>query len=73
MMNEKDKVMTKVEAIKEHIALREAFWGKYSKMKYAYGFFRCLFHKQSLIEGASAGLREYIKDYGTAANLNKSL
>lgn len=65
--------MTKVEAIKEHIALREVFWGKYSMMKYAYGFVRCLFHKQSLIEGASEGLRHYIKVYGTAANLNKAL
>jgi hypothetical protein len=65
--------MTKIEAIKEHIALREEFWGKYSMVKYAYGFVRCLFHKQSLIEGASAGLRAYIRDYGTAANLNKSL
>jgi hypothetical protein len=65
--------MTKIEAIKEHIALREAFWGKYSMVSYAYGFVRCLFHKQELIEGASAGLRIYIRDYGTAANLNKSL
>jgi hypothetical protein len=65
--------MTKVEAIKEHIALREQFWGKYSAIKYAYGFVRCLFHKQSLIEGASQGLRKYIADYGTAAKLNAQL
>lgn len=65
--------MTKIQAIKEHIALREEFWGKYSKVKYAYGFVRCLMHKQSLIEGASAGLRTYIAEYGTAANLNKML
>ena len=65
--------MTKIEAIKEHISLREEFWGKYSIVKYAYGFVRCLFHKQELIEDASVGLRTYIKEYGTAANLNKSL
>ena len=65
--------MTKIEAIKEHIALRETFWGEYSKVKYAYGFVRCMFHKQSLIESASAGIRTYIAEYGTAANLNKSL
>lgn len=63
--------MTKTQAIKQHIALREQFWGKYSKIKYAYGFFRCMFHKQSLIESASEGLKRYIADYGTAANLNK--
>ena len=65
--------MTKHQAIVEHIALREAFWGKYSPVKYAYGYVRCLFHKQSLIEGASAGLRKYIADYGNASNLNASL
>ena len=65
--------MTKHQAIVEHIALREQFWGKYSPVKYAYGYVRCLFHKQSLIESASVGLRTYIADYGTAAALNAAL
>lgn len=65
--------MTKTQAIKQHIALREQFWGKYSMIKYAYGFFRCMLHKQSLIEGASEGLKRYIADYGTAENLRNKL
>ena len=65
--------MTKIEAIKEHIALREQFWKPYSKLGYAYGFFRCMFHSQAVIESASRGLRQWIRDYGTAAKLNATL
>lgn len=73
MINDKGQTMTKHQAIVEHIALREAFWGKYSPIRYGYGYVRCLFHKQSLIESASEGLRHYIATYGTAAKLNASL
>ena len=65
--------MTKHQAIIQHIALREQFWGKYSPVRYAYGYVRCLFHKQSLIESASEGIRHYIAEYGTAAALNAKL
>jgi hypothetical protein len=65
--------MTKHQAIIQHIALREQFWGKYSPVHYAYGYVRCLFHKQSLVESASAGLRNLIAEHGTAAALNAKL
>jgi hypothetical protein len=66
--------MTKVEAIAEHIQLREQFWEiKYNPLHYTYGFVRCLFHSQSTIESASKELRRWIRDYGTARELNAKL
>jgi hypothetical protein len=66
--------MTKVQAIKEHIALREQFWERsYNPVHYAYGFVRCLMHSQATIEGANKGLRQWIRDYGTARELNAKL
>jgi hypothetical protein len=66
--------MTKVEAIKEHIKLREIFWERrYNPLHYAYGFVRCLMHSQATIEGANKGLRQWIADYGTASKLNEQL
>ena len=66
--------MTKVEAIKEHIALREQFWERrYNTVHYAYGFVRCFLHSQKTIEDASRGLRQWIRDYGTARKLNANL
>lgn len=66
--------MTKVEAIKEHIKLREIFWErKYNPVHYAYGFVRCLMHSQATIEGANKGLRQWIANYGTAAKLRERL
>jgi len=66
--------MTKVQAIKEHIVLREQFWErKYNPVHYAYGFVRCLMHSQKTIEDANKGLRQWIRDYGTASKLNAKL
>jgi len=63
--------MTKVEAIKEHIKLREIFWERrYNPLHYAYGFVRCLMHSQATIEGANKGLRLWIAEHGTASKLN---
>lgn len=57
--------MTKIEAMKEHIALREQFFEmKFHMIGRYYGMFRMMFHKQELIEGASAGLRTLICEYG---------
>lgn len=51
--------MTKVQTIKEHISLRERFFGiKYNPLQYAYGFFRCLFHSKDTIEAANKGLQK---------------
>ena len=66
--------MTKVEAIKEHIKLREIFWERrYNPLHYAYGFIRCLMHSQETIEGANKGLKQWIADYGTASKLREQL
>ena len=62
--------MTKTQAIKQHIALREQFWEiKYNPLQYAYGFVRCMLHTQETIERANEGVRQWIADYGTAANV----
>ena len=66
--------MTKVEAIKEHIKLREIFWErKYNPVHYAYGFVRCLLHSRATIEGTNKGLKQWIGEYGTARELNAKL
>ena len=66
--------MTKVQAIKEHIALREQFWEiEYNPLQYAYGFVRCLMHSRATIEGANKGLRRWIADYGNVINMKKDL
>jgi hypothetical protein len=66
--------MTKVEAIKEHIKLREIFWErKYNPVHYAYGFVRCLMHSQATIEGANKGLRGWIAEHGNVTNLRAKL
>lgn len=66
--------MTKVEAIKEHIKLREIFWERtYNPVHYAYGFVRCMLHSIQTIEGANKGLRQYIADYGNVTNLRKEI
>jgi hypothetical protein len=66
--------MTKVEAIKEHIKLREIFWErKYNPVHYAYGFVRCMLHSQETIEGASKGIKQYIADFGSVTNLRKEI
>jgi hypothetical protein len=66
--------MSKVEAIKEHIKLREQFWEiSYNPLHYAYGFVRCLMYSQATIEIANKGLRQWIRDYGTATKLNAQL
>lgn len=66
--------MTKTQAIKQHIALREQFWErKYNPLHYAYGFVRCMMHSQETIERANKGLRQWIADYGTARQLNAKL
>lgn len=62
--------MTKIQAIKQHIALREQLWEiKYNPLQYAYGFVRCMLHTQETIERANKGVRQWIADYGTAANV----
>ena len=66
--------MTKVEAIKEHIKLREIFWErKYNPVHYAYGFVRCLMHSQETIEKANKGLRGWIAEHGNVSNLRAKL
>ena len=62
--------MTKAQAIREHIALREQFWEfNYNPIHYAYGFFRCMLHSQAVIESANEGLRQLIADYGTVKKI----
>lgn len=66
--------MTKIESIKQHIALREQFWEiRYNPVHYAYGFVRCLMHSKETIEGANKGIRQWIRDYGTASTLRSKL
>lgn len=67
-------MIAKIQAIREHIALREQFWEiRYSTVHWVYGFVSCLFHDQAIIESASATIRMWIKDYGTISNMRRLL
>jgi len=66
--------MTKIEAMREHLALREQFFQiKYTRFQRAYGMFCMTFMKQELIESASRGLRHNISVIGNVNNLRKEL
>ena len=64
--------MTKAEAMKEHIALREQFFQiKYTRLQLVYAKFCMTFIKQDLLESASRGLRANIERIGNVSNLRK--
>lgn len=66
--------MTKIQAMKLHIALREQFWQKkFNIFQYFYGMFRMCFHKQSLIESANRWLERRIKEFGTISKLREQI
>ena len=66
--------MTKIEAMKKHIALREQFWQiKFNPFQYAYGMFRMCFYKQELIESANKGVERHIAEFGNATVLRNKI
>jgi hypothetical protein len=66
--------MTKVEAMREHIALREQFFQiKFNPLQRAYAMAYMFFHKQELIESANRGLKHNIEVIGNIHNLRKEL
>jgi hypothetical protein len=67
-------MMTKFEAAKKHIELREAFYEvKYNPIVRAYAHIRMYFVKEESIVGANKTLESYIKSVGTAAKLRETL
>ena len=57
--------MTKVEAMREHIELREQFFQvKFNRLQRAYAMTYMMFHKQALIESANRGLKHNIDVIG---------
>lgn len=62
--------MTKVQAIKQHIALREQFYErKYNPVHYAFGFARCMLYSRATFDSSCKGLQQLIDVYGTVSVL----
>ena len=57
---------------KQHIEWREQFYEtKFNVLQKAYAHFRMMFVNKDTIIGANCTLAKYVRDYGTAKNLQE--